>query len=49
MSVAGVPLFVFALVGYYHEDPGDEEQEHGDVAIVDEETGLACPLEPPVH
>lgn len=33
----------------YHEYPAENNQKDGHVNIVDEEAGLACSLETPVH
>ena len=42
-------MLSFAFVGNYQQYPAAEDQNYWNVAIVDEETGLACPLETPVH
>ena len=44
-----VPTLLFGAVGEDDCEPAQANQEHRHVDIVNEETGLACPLEAPVH
>ena len=42
-------MHVLAFVGYEQEDPTRDDEEYGEVAVVNEKGGLAGALEPPVH
>jgi hypothetical protein len=44
-----VPVHVLAFVSNEQENPTRDDEEYGEVAVVNEEGGLAGALEPPVH
>ena len=48
-GVEGVPLLLAAAVDHDEPDPAEPDQEGWQVAVVDEEAGLSCALEAPVH
>jgi len=48
-GMAGIPTFVFAFVCDYQQNPTGNYQHDRNITIVDEEAGLSCSLESPVH
>ena len=47
--MSAVPMHVLTLVSHKQHHPAEKYEKDRDVTIVDEKTGLTCPLEPPVH